>query len=392
MKSSRLLSVLCLFCSLCLLLAVNPALGEGLQSEEPVIVYSRVYDYAVVTGVSKLNMRLGPAATYDWVGAAEPGDWVGILGEKDNWCYAYIPSSNQYGYMSKTYLLINGETGVPGEGRVAAARQGEKVHLHAFPSLLAQPAAAFDDGTPFQILSATADGWYEVEIDGQTGFLRSENAYVTQATGGVMAYLVSPGQGEILLRDRPFYTDAAVIGRFPSGTQAAVLLTTPAKDGFWKVSVSGLTGYVNGNFIQYDGVPAAAPVSQGSAAITALHENQCLCLRAQPSERARVLAHEPLDTELLLVNPGEVWSQVYDAVSQVSGYVQSRYLAVEDPAVCVRAVSGENVSLRLTESAAARTLLPVPDGAAVTVLVPGDAWCLVRYAGTVGYLPAEALK
>ena len=109
------LAAMLALCVLCLTAGQTCAWAEG---TEETIVYSRIYDYAVVQGITKLNMRLGPDARYDWVGAAKPGDWVGILGEQDNWCYAYIPELNQYGYMSKTYLLMNDETAVPAEGVV----------------------------------------------------------------------------------------------------------------------------------------------------------------------------------------------------------------------------------------------------------------------------------
>ena len=42
--------------------------------------------------------------------------------------------------------------------------------------------------------------------------------------------------------------------------------------------------------------------------------------------------------------------------------------------------------------ASGKVYVQVPSGAAVTVLIPGDEWCQVRYAGTVGYMMTTFLK
>ena len=47
---------------------------------------------------------------------------------------------------------------------------------------------------------------------------------------------------------------------------------------------------------------------------------------------------------------------------------------------------------RCLPSASSKVYTQVPSGASVTVLIPGDEWTQVRYAGTVGYMMTSFLK
>lgn len=386
------LAAILALCVLCLTAGQACAWAEG---TEETIVYSRIYDYAVVQGITKLNMRLGPDARYDWVGAAKPGDWVGILGEQDNWCYAYIPELNQYGYMSKTYLLMNDETAVPAEGVVNNPQPGTLTALRSFPSYQAQALKTFENGTPMKLVSASSDGWYEVEIGEEKGYIRCETVRLTSASGAEMAVLRGVNEGVVEMRDKPYFLGSQVIGEFASGTQAAVLLKTPAENSFFKVVVNGTLGYVPSNNIIEENDKSTSYETNESAAVVLPENSAFLNLRDQPSDHARVLGRCQADKELKIVAQGEAWTKVYDEANDRVGYCQTKYLSsAQNPGANIRKIIKEDAELymNLDQSKPGKHDVPLSKDAEVTVLVPGDVWCQVRCAGTVGFVRTECLQ
>lgn len=380
--------VMCVAAAL-FVLCLAYAAAEG-ADQDKTVVYSRIYDYAVATGADKVNMRIGPDPRYDWVGAAKEGDWVGILGEQDNWYYAYIPAFNQYGYMSKNYMTMNGETGVPAEAVIANPQHGAKTALRSFPSFQGIPLKAVEDGTPLQIVSVSGGGWYEAEIDGEKGYLRCETVHLTSAAGAEMAALEAPDGGQILMRNRPYFTGSRIIGRFSSGTQAAVLLTSPAERSFCKVMVNGTVGYVPSWLVQKGDEKTDAYAEMETASVTA-QQPEKVNLRAQPAEKARVIGRCSGE-ELRVIAAGEKWAKVYDPGNNTVGYCRTEFLSLaRNPASMIRTVSGDACYLYLRKESVGKQGFTVPDSAEVTVLSPGDVWSEVRFAGTVGYIKSDCL-
>ncbi|MBR5110298.1 MAG: hypothetical protein IK099_08885 [Clostridia bacterium] len=378
-----------LLCALCLAAGTAACRAEQ-TGGEATATYTMIYDYAVVEGTDRLNMRVGPGPENNWVGAALQGEWVGILGEQDLWVYAYIPQINQYGYMAKNYLVSNHETGVPGEGVINNPQAGAKTILHSFPAYQAQAVKTLENGVPFSLVSASVDGWYEVEAEGDRGYLRCETVKVTQALGAKMAVLQAPDNGKILMRNRPFFLGSKVIGSFPSGSQAGVLVQSSAVGSFWKVVANGQVGYVLGQFVRmenetetaYDGLPTANAANP-----------EAVNIRLQPSEKARVIGR-CRENKLKIIAAGEDWTKVYDSETNAVGYCRTDCLDVsQNPGLSVRKVSGEDASLYVIfpDGLAGKTGIPVPMDAEVTVLTPGGAWCRVRFAGTEGYMKSADL-
>ncbi|MBR3019165.1 MAG: hypothetical protein IKH57_19150 [Clostridia bacterium] len=383
----------CFGVALCVLcLAAGMAMGVSEETGgETIATYSRIYDYAVVEGTDKLNMRIGPGPNYDWVGSALLGEWVGVLGEQEYWVYAYIPQMNQYGYMAKTYLVFNNETGVPGEGVVHNPQAGAKTALHSFPAYQAQVVKTVDNGASLSLISASVDGWYEVEIDGERGFLRCETVKITQALGAKMEMLQAPGSGKILMRDRPYFLGSQVVGSFSAGNQAGVLVKSSVGDAFWKVVVNGQVGYVLGRFVAVDDESDSNDLM--TAKVTA-QNREALNIRLQPSAKARVIGR-CTDEELKVIAVGEDWSKVYGGENHTVGYCRTDCLDIsQNPGLAVRKVSGEDAYLyvNLRSGHAVKSGVPVPMDAEVTVLTPGDTWCEVRFAGTMGYMKTASLQ
>lgn len=400
---SALICALLVWCLSCAALAEVPGINT----------------YAVVTGTTDLNIRTGPGTEYQVIGNVPQGTQVGILSEYGNWFQVYVPSVSMNGYMSKNFLTItSGGSGytpyipsapsVPstpsypvtgiGTGVVRNPKPTSFLNLRQYPSLSAPVLGIYYNGAAFTLLSATADGWYQVQINGQTGYFRSE--YVRLNGGGsgsyAAAYVKSPNGGKVNLRNLPSYSGSSVIGQFPGGTPLTVL----SQNGtFWTVQVQGLTGYMDASFIAWNGgyTPSPSkPATSGTAVVSNPKATQYLNLRSQPSTSAKVIAQYKNGTRFEVIAPGETWTKVYGSATGNIGYFMTKYLKLTGVSASpVKTVQngGSYVNLRSTpQKTVGNVTYQVPSGAMVTVLTPGDEWTQVRYGGATGYMMTYFLR
>ena len=412
MKTMKLRRAAALTVALALLLGAYPVHAAGLLNQ------MGIYDYAVVTGTEALNLRSGPGVEYDWLDRAPEGDWIGIRGESGNWYAVYVLSSGKTGYMSKNFLTRTGNGNSPSPAAPAAAtgvvqnpRPTSFLNLRQYPSLAAPVLGIFYNGTVFNVLSSTADGWYQVQINGLTGYFRQEFVRIQSpaAGGSQLMYVSAPNGGKVNLRDAPTYLGSAILSQHPTGTAVSLILGT-RRGTFWKVSAGGQVGYMDSAFLSATPVtpaqpapgagnphtPAARPVTHGTAVVHNPQARQLLNLRAQPTTTARVIAQYGNGVRFEVIEPGETWTKVYGTATGNIGYFMTRYLTLADvPASPTKQVqnNGSYVNLRSAPNTQNSTVYAqVPSGAAVTVLTPGDAWTQVRYNGTEGYMMTAFLR
>ncbi len=404
MKRS-LLKTLALAACLCAAMCVFvPA-----KAETPVNLSAPgIYDYALVSGTDTLNLRAGPGTQYQWCGSLSAGNWVGLLGESGNWYYVYLLQTGQYGYMSKNYLKRS-EDGAglsPGAGVVSNPRPDQFLNLRAWPSYDAQVLGIFYNGAVFTLLSATADGWYQVQINGQTGYFRKEFVRLDgSAYYGQIAYVRSGNGGKVNLRSAPAYAGSRIMGQYAPGTQAAVLLSSPLPGSFWKVNINGAVGYMDSAFLSVSSPvtpvypinpdhPGPRPVTSGNAIVKNPKAAQKLNLRSLPSTTSKVVAQYKNGVKFEVIQAGETWTKVYGSASGNIGYFMTKYLTLSGVSFTKTVQNGNSyVNLRSAPSkSSGKVYAQVPSGSAVTVLTPGDEWTQVRYAGTVGYMMTSFLK
>ena len=381
--------------------------------------YTAAMDYALVYGTNKVNVRSGPGTTYEWIGAVDAGNWVGVTGEYANWYSVYVPKINLYGYMSKNYLkLSEPSSAAPASsiGYVMNPKPTQFLNLRAYPSYDAQVLGIFYNGAPFTLLSAGSDGWYQVLINNQMGYFRKE--FVTISSGAVQSgdtyYVQSPNAGGVNLRNAPFVSGSEVIGAYPTGTMVSLVLSSPLKGSYWKVSVNGITGYMDSTYLvrspqtAFPTGPSYAPGynppsynppaynTQGYAIVNNPKANQHLNLRSQPSTSSRVIAQYTNGIRFEVLEPGETWTKVYGKASGNVGYMMTKYLLLYGVSASPqKTVSNGNsyVNLRSAPSkATGRVYVQVPSGVQVTILTPGDEWCQVRYGSVVGYMMTNFLR
>ena len=377
-----------------------------------------IYDYALVSGTSRVNLRAGPGVNYEVINAVDENTWVGVTGEWGDWCSIYVPKTRQTGYMSANYLKRGDQSPAPASasGVVSNPKSTQFLNLRAYPSYDAQVLGISYNGAPFTLLSAGSDGWYQVLINNQMGYFRKE--FVTISSGAVQSgdtyYVQSPNAGGVNLRNAPFVSGSEVIGAYPTGTMVSLVLSSPLKGSYWKVSVNGITGYMDSTYLvrspqtAFPTGPSYAPGynppsynppaynTQGYAIVNNPKANQHLNLRSQPSTSSRVIAQYTNGIRFEVLEPGETWTKVYGKASGNVGYMMTKYLLLYGVSASPqKTVSNGNsyVNLRSAPSkATGRVYVQVPSGVQVTILTPGDEWCQVRYGSVVGYMMTNFLR
>lgn len=385
----RVKQTLALACALCLLLAAMPAQADPWG----------VYDYAVVSGTASLNLRSGPSAQDMLLGTASQGTWVGLTGESGNWYSVYVPSLGRSGWMSKTYLKTTSGGGSGSNmGVVNNPNPSSFLNLRQYPSYSAPVLGIYYNGATFTVLSYNG-GWYQVQINGQTGYFRQEYVSVN-GSGGSSAYVRTNNSGKLNLRSAPTYSGSAVIGQYVNGTPVTILLRG---NTFYKVSIQGNVGYVDAAYLSVSNPgpqpvpPGPQPVvTHGTAVVSNPKPTQYLNLRAQPSTTAKVIAQYKNGVKFQVIEAGEKWCKVYGSASGNIGYMMTQYLKLSGVSnhPTKKVQNGNSyVNLRSKPSKSSGVVYKqVPSGATVTVLTPGDQWTQVRYSGTTGYMMTQFLK
>lgn len=358
----------------------------------PALALAGADQYAVVYDTSYLNLRQGPSSGSTWLGRANSGDWVRVLGAEDNFYYVQIVSSGQMGYMSKNYLKVASTGAISNTGVVRNPVSTQFLNLRQYPSYSAPVLGIYYNGTPFTVLSA-ADGWYYVNVGGIIGYFRSEFVRLDGGIGTDKAAVYTANGGPLNMRSAPS-TSAGVIGSIANGRTVNVLLKG---NTFWQVSIDGMTGFVMSKYLtNTSGGAPSTPVRPQTKGYAIVKGPGKLNLREQTSTSSRVIAQYQGGIRMEIIAQGVEWCKVYGSASGNIGYMMTGFLSLNNlPAVPTKTVRNGSsyVNLRSAPSKTTGAVYTrVNSGSVVTVLAPGDEWTKVQYNGLTGYMMTAFLK
>lgn len=350
-------------------------------------------EFGVIHRTESLNLRSQGSSSSQWLGSYPQGTWVEITGSQNNFYRVKTPDGRT-GYMSKNYIRLAPSS----EDRswtvyVTNQNGGAFLNFRSQPNYNCQVLGIFYNGVPLHALGLN-NGWYQVEINGQVGYVRSE--YVTdwgyQTMGsGTVATIKTPGNTAMNLRNGPGMT-YGLVAQFPGDSYVSVLAKG---NGWWCVGIDGYTGFMSSDYL-VEGLcaardEAAYPTETAYAVVNNPGAHQALNLRLQPSTGAAVLDKLYNGTRLWVDEQGSEWCAVTDQTTGLSGYVMTRYIKLygtsASSAKRVHHPSGSYVNLRSSPNMSPNTVLVrVPSGQSVIVLSPGSEWSKVQYNGYNGYM------
>lgn len=350
-------------------------------------------EFGVIHRTETLNLRSQGSSSSQWLGSYQQGTWVEIIGSQNNFYRVRTPDGRT-GYMSKNYIrLAPGSDDRSWTVYVTNQNGGAFLNFRSQPSYNSQVLGIFYNGVPLHALNLN-NGWYQVEINGQVGYVRSE--YVTdwgyQTTGsGTVATIKTPGNTAMNLRNGPGM-NYGVVAQFSGDSYVSVLAKG---NGWWCVSIEGHSGFMSSDYLA-EGLcaardEAAYPTETSYAVVNNPGAYQALNLRQYPSTGAAVLDKLYNGTRLWVDEQGSEWCAVTDQTTGLSGYVMTRYIKLYGTGASstrrVHHPSGSYVNLRSSPNMNLNNVLVrVPSGQSVIVLSPGSEWSKVQYNGYNGYM------
>lgn len=178
-------------------------------------------------------------------------------------------------------------------------------------------------GTQVIVLEDQVNGWYQVDVDGTTGYMSAD-------------YLSVSVQADAELGTAALNTDGASLNlRFGPGTSYdtvavipgdAVLTITGIDNGWYKTSYNGVSGYVNSDYVTF---------STSSAARTGIlkTDGASLNLRSGPGTSYSKVASIPANAVLTITGETNGWYAV--SYGGKDGYVSADYIKLVDSASAV---------------------------------------------------------
>ncbi|MDD3335736.1 MAG: SH3 domain-containing protein [Eubacteriales bacterium] len=351
--------------------------------------------YGVIYNTDTLNLRSQGSSDSQWLGTYNRGTWLQIVGSQNDFYQVYTPDGKT-GYMSKNYIDTTGDSYQTRRiAMVTNQNGGAFLNFRLQPNYTSQVLGIFYYGVPLLVLSES-NGWYCVQMNGQTGYVRSEYVTVSDTVGsGTVATIKTPNNTSMNMRQGPG-NNYGVVRQF-SGDRYVMVLAQGTN--WWRVAIDGYTGFMNSSFLTL-GLNAAKDIaaqngggaSGGSYGVVSNpRSTQALNLRVQPTTSAAVLEKLYNGAKLWVDEQGAEWSAVTVQQSGISGYVMTQYLKLYNlPTTPTRVVyhpNGTYVNLRSTPDLTYGTVKTrVPTGRSVTILTPGAEWCKVKYNGYSGYM------
>lgn len=354
--------------------------------------------YGVVENSSYVNLRSQPTQSSTRLGYYQPGVWVEITGESDNW-YSVNGPDGKSGWMSKNFIRVEPDV-VQAVGIVTNPLERGYLNLRQTPSYSGRVLDYYYNGVPCT-LQGLNNVWYQVNVDGKTGYFRSE--YIRQhywVGSDKVATIQTPNNTGLNLRTGPG-TGYTSLKQFKGGSYVMVL---QKGTDWWKVSVDGYVGFMSASFLR-DGVikpsfstgSSTPSQNKGYGIVTNPRSNQVLNLRESASTTSKVISQHGNGTRVTILGQGTEWCKVRVDRTGKEGYMMTKYLTLYNlpsvPTMTVNHPKRSFVNLRSTPSMSGNQIYArMPHGAVVTVLIPGDDWAKVNYNGYTGYAVTYFLK
>ena len=219
--------------------------------------------YGVIYGTDTLNLRAQGSSSSQWLGSCTRGTWVEINGSQNNFYYVRTPDGKT-GYMSKNYIdQVIDDSDFVWTALVTNNNGGAFLNFRAQPNYNAQVLGIFYNGVPLHVLSAS-NGWYCVQINGQTGYVRGE--YVADwgrknPGSSTVATIKTPNNTAMNMRSGPGM-NYPVTRQFPGDSYVSVIAKG---NGWWCVSIGGYWGFMSSDFLQEGLCAARDQAAQGGS-------------------------------------------------------------------------------------------------------------------------------
>lgn len=202
-----------------------------------------------------LNVRTEPDATSNILGKVNTGGKLSVYAIKGSWLK--VSYQGQYAYISKSYAKFLEQDGNTIGTATKSVTANQTLNLYYKPNSSSKTIGSINNGTKLSVYKEI-DGYYLTMYNGLPGYIVKSSTTVVQTStpstpsdthgnsGTVTSTIAKVTVGGLNMRETSS-ADGKVLRSLAKGTT----LTVQSISGYWaKVSVGGVTGYVNKSYVK----------------------------------------------------------------------------------------------------------------------------------------------
>ena len=199
-------------------------------------------DTATGTGTTtgSVNFRKGPGSSYASIKMLSKGTKLTIYALENGWYKVSVGGTT--GYISKEYVKVDsGSTTAPSTTTWVGEVYGEYVRMRSTPDLNTQSNILGDYpvGTRVTILAQTANGFYQVIVNGVTGYMHKDYVKIVGETEAASTSMAAT-TANVYLRAKASSTGAALT-TIPKGATLTIL---GSSGDYYQAQYGSLSGYL----------------------------------------------------------------------------------------------------------------------------------------------------
>lgn len=338
-----------------------------------------------------LNLRKSASTSAAKLMVMPKGAEVIVLSTSNGW--SKVIYNDTIGYASKSYL--KSDSSVSGKFGIGTIT-GSDVRMRKGAGTSYAIVGTYNKGTKMTVTGAKGS-WYAVKYNGKTGYVRydymSISAPTKKTTSGststVTKYTGVITGSDVRMR-KGAGTSYAVVGTYAKGTKMTI---TGSKQGWYKVSYNGKTGYVSADYMRL------SPKTAYSSTKTGTVKGSSVRLRMGPSTSFTTVTTVSSGTKVKISGIYGDWYEV--TVSGKYGYMDKSMITVTTtnsvPAPKEKmdetgTVTGSSVRLRSGPGTSYSTLGYYSTGTQVDITGKTGNWYAVTISGKKGYMSADYVK
>lgn len=362
---------------------------------------SVAYGAATVNSSSGLNLRSKANTSSSVVKLLDDGDIVVILDRTSSTWYK-VNHEGSVGYVNTDFL----ENILTKENFNAAGQvTGSSVRMRSGPSTSDSIVGTYNKGTKMNVIGIN-EGWYKVQYNGKTGYIRSDYFEITGASGSSSNDTTTNNNNDSSSGESGIINASSVRLRKSASTSSAILdvlsknskITVYEKNGSWyKVSYNGTTGYVYASYVTVGSSSNDSNSDTSSDAKDGYINASSVRLRKSASTSSTILATMAKNSKVTVYEKSGDWYSVkYDGKK---GYVYATYVTIgnvsdEDSGdfsgdTTEGYINGSSVRLRKSASTSSSVLAVMSKNSKVSIYKKSGDWYSVSYNGTKGYVYAS---
>lgn len=243
----------------------------------------------------RLSLRKEPSYSAAILGKYYTGTPVVLTGQAQDG-YVQVLLADITAWADARFITLDADAFVPEMPMVTVDNPGSGANLRAAPSSSGSRLGWYADGTAVTVLGVRADGWYHVQVEGQTGYMSSgllsgsfpyenglDSDHPALADGGTACYInMRSATGQLNLR-KSASASAKSLGLFYTGAPVTVMSYT--RTGWAYVRIGQVAGYVDADYLT-----GIQPARYGESRVVRNAGASGLNLRALPGTGGELLA------------------------------------------------------------------------------------------------------